>query len=141
MTVITPYQRQLIFTRSLGDKPSVRRSGAGMMDWRGFIDEGVAAKLLAFSLLLSFGGLLFFGIDAVLLSFKIKTVSSVLEQGRGKREFLETQKAQLLSLEALRSYASVVQLTQAQSISYLTGSQPDLAQAGSAAVARTSFTQ
>jgi len=142
MTVITPSQRQLIFTRSLGDNLSSHRSseqrGIGGLDLREFIKGGLAARLLAFSLLLSFGGLLFFGIDAVLLSFKVKSVSLVLEQGRIQRESLETQKAQLLSLEALRDYASVVQLNQAQSVSYLTGSQLGLAQAGSAAARKSS---
>ena len=145
MTVITPYQRQLIFTRSLSDRPTSYRSTGWVSfqgpDWQGLIEEGLITKFLAFSLTLGFVGLLFFGIDAVLVSFKIKTISAALEQGRIQRESLEIRKAQLLSLEALKDYASMIQLTQAQRISYLVGGQANLAQAYPVETTKTSSAQ
>jgi len=121
MTIISPYQRQLVFTRSFsGSARSVRAKRGFLKAFRAI--HGVCAVCGVISL-----AILVFGIQAVLISFQKDALVAGLKQARVQREELEIRSAELLSPEALRIYADMVQLYQPTSIRYLSAEVPAVA--------------
>lgn len=125
MTVISPSQKQLVFTQSFSEKMASRKKQKKAV-WR-FVGSlsrlilgtgGAFNLLLVFFVLVSFG-ILLLGVDAVLLSFKIRAVSRAINERKVEREALEIKHARVLSFDSLKEYASMIQLVKPQKISYL----------------------
>ena len=133
MTIISPYQRQLVFTRSFsGSARSVRAKRGFLKAFRAIWKDGVENRPLPVHGVCAVCGvislaILVFGIQAVLISFQKDALVAGLKQARVQREELEIRSAELLSPEALRIYADMVQLYQPTSIRYLSAEVPAVA--------------
>ena len=118
MTVISPYQRQLVFTDS-GVVPRSRKARAS------FLKKAVGLMSLTrtFTVLVALVvfcglGFLFAAVDSVLLSFKIQSLSREIENKKVSKEKLELKQAALLSPDSLKDYALMVKLENPVSINY-----------------------
>lgn len=119
MTVISPYQRQLVFTdsgvvlsRTRKTRTNFLKKAVGLMSLtRTF---AILVALVAF-----FGfGFFFMAVDSVLLSFKIQSLSREIESRKISKEKLELKQAALLSPDSLKDYALMVKLENPVSINY-----------------------
>jgi hypothetical protein len=134
MTVISPYQRQLVFTRSFSGSLAKSRRKKGFLSqvivwWENSWSNKTLPVhgVYAVNILLA-GAILVFGIQAVLISFQKDSLALQLKQARLEREGLEIKSTELLSAEALRTYADMVQLSQPNLIRYLSAETPVIAQ-------------
>ncbi|MEW5805343.1 MAG: hypothetical protein AB1721_01265 [Patescibacteria group bacterium] len=121
MTVITPNQRQLIFTSD--SQLRSRRQRISRLRFLkhsfGLVSEKRVFLLMLGVSLISFVGFCFMAIDSVLLSFRIQHLSQILENNKLVKEKLELRQAALFSPESLQNYAKVIELGRPVSISYL----------------------
>jgi len=135
MTIISPYQRQLVFTRSFLTASKRQSEPKRGMIWRlrefwsvetsqrAVPTYGVCAVCSIMVL-----AIFVFGVQAVLTSFEKNILAEKLDGARLERETLELRMAELLSPDALRTYANMVQLSQPGSIQYISPQAPVLAQ-------------
>jgi len=135
MTIISPYQRQLVFTRSFLDNAKRPRQSRKSLLARflGFWKQEMAERDWPTHGILAVGAVMMaavlcLGIQAVLISFEKNSLAAELKQSRLEREQLELRSAELLSPQALRIYASMLQLVQPGSIKYLSVSASVAAQ-------------
>jgi len=135
MTIISPYQRQLVFTRSFLDNAKRPRQSRKSLLARflGFWKQEMVERDWPVHGILAVGAVMMavvlgLGIQAVLISFEKNSLAAELKQSRLEREQLELRSAELLSPQALRIYASMLQLVQPGSIKYLSVSASVAAQ-------------
>lgn len=121
MTVISPKQRQLIFTSDSAFRP--RRSRFNGLKFLkqvfNLVSERRVFLLLLGISLVSLVGFCFMTVDSVLLSFKIQRLSQILENNKLVKEKLELEQAAQFSPESWQNYAKVIELGRPLSISYL----------------------
>ncbi len=118
MTVISPYQRQLVFTgsgavsRSRKTRTNLLKRTVGLMS--------LTRTFTVLTGLVVFCGFSFFflAVDSVLLSFKIQGLSREIESKKTSKEKLELKQAALLSPDSLKDYALMVKLENPVSINY-----------------------
>lgn len=118
MTVISPYQRQLIFT-GFGSKTGTRRNKTSL--WQkavSFVSLTKSFTVFTGLVVLCGAGLFFLAVDSVLLSFKIQSLSLEIENDKAAKEKLELKQAALLSPNSLKEYALMVKLENPNSINY-----------------------
>lgn len=131
MTVLTPSQRQFIFTSSVSERFEQNRS---------FVDSVVSAMrsgkraplrivsaLLPVFVVCNVFWLLGIGVSSVLLASNIKRVSDDIKQHEQTHDTLEASKAEILSPDALKAYAVMIQLGNPTHIQYVTATQDQVA--------------
>src|SRR3989337_2057631 len=117
MTVISPYQRQLVFTGS--GIPRTRKNKLNFFKKAAYLLSFKGSFALALSLTVFCGlSLFFFAVDSVLLSFRIQSLSKEIEDKKTAKEKLELKQTALLSPDSLKDYALMVKLENPSSISY-----------------------
>lgn len=120
MTVITPYQRQLIFT----DPDFVsRRRKSRFVFLRQLIDSFSVSSsfvILAVISLTAFFGCCYFAVDSVILGFKIQNFEKNIMAGKEMRSKLELTQSSLMSPDSLKDYAYMIELKNPTLISYQT---------------------
>ncbi len=131
MTVLTPTQRQFIFTNSPADRLAER---ASFFDAIGtFLRQGkrapvrFAAALLPVFVVANLVWLLGTGVSSVLLASNIKQTSDLIKQSERTHDALEASKAEILSPDALKAYAAMIQLGNPTHIQYVTATQDQVA--------------
>ncbi len=131
MTVLTPTQRQFIFTSSLSERFERHQPFFDRM--RLFIREGIRRPVslvpvvIPAIVILNVGWVLVSGVHSVLLSSDIRRVSDAIKQEETRHDSLEAQKAEILSPDALKTYASMVQLSNPVRVEYITQTQDHVA--------------
>jgi len=118
MTVISPYQRQLVFT-GYGAARNSRKVGVNFLKR---VVELVSltrtlAVLLGVAVFCGFG-FLYLAVDSVFLSFEIQALNSQIEEYKMAKERIELRRADLLSPDSLKDFALMVQLENPGSIIY-----------------------
>ena len=118
MTVISPYQRQLVFTDS-GVAPRARKTRINLLKKAvGLMSLTKTFTILMIVVVFCGFGFFFLAVDSVLLSFKIQSLSREIESRKVSKEKLELEQAALLSPDSLKDYALMVKLENPVSINY-----------------------
>ncbi len=131
MTVLTPTQRQFIFTNSIAER--FEQSGSFIDTVVAALRQGkrapirIVAALLPAFVVLNLVWLLGTGVSSVLLASNIKHVSDEIKRNEQTHDTLEASKAEILSPDALRAYATMIQLGNPTHIQYVTTSQDQVA--------------
>ena len=131
MTVLTPTQRQFIFTASSAEQFEQSRSFAGTLE--AVLRQGkrapirIVAALLPAFVVANLLWLLGTGVSSVLLASNIRQASDVIKQNEQIHDALEASKAEILSPDALKAYAAMIQLGNPTRVQYVTATQDQVA--------------
>ena len=131
MTVLTPTQRQFIFTSSPAERFEQNRSFVDVLGTA--IREGkrapirIVAALLPAFVIVNLLWLLGTGVSSVLLASNIRQVSDSIKRNEQTHDALEASKAEILSPDALRTYAAMIQLGNPTRVQYVTATQDQVA--------------
>ena len=131
MTVLTPTQRQFIFTTSPLERFEQNRSFVDVLGEA--IRQGkrapvrIIAALLPGFVIVNLLWLLGTGVSSVLLASNIKQVSDQIKHSEQTHDTLEASKAEILSPDALKAYAAMIQLGNPTHVQYVTTPQDQVA--------------
>lgn len=116
MTVITPTQRQLIFTTSFAEEFERPRSSELRKTLKRFNQgklsvQDAACLVVPIVCIAGVFALLLGGTSSVILSYQVNRLNVGIEQQKRISESLGVSQAEFLSPEALSAYASMIQLS------------------------------
>jgi len=132
MTVITPTQRQLIFTTSFDEEFGRPRSSELRKTLKRFNQGKLSVQdavclVVPIVCIAGVAALLLGGVSSVILSYHVNRLSTEIEQQKRINESLGVSQAEFLSPEARSAYASMIQLNSPAHTHYVSNTVDQLA--------------